>query len=117
MKGITVDIEKDVSKNTAYRKIIYTTSTMQLVYMSIQPGEDIGFETHPQTTQFIRVEEGEGRLVQSSGWKRLRRDIATVIPPGTRHNIVSTGNAPLKLYTIYSPPEHPKGLVQKTKVD
>lgn len=117
MKGITVDIEKEVSKNTFYRKIVHTTSTMQLVYMSIPPGEEIGFETHPKTTQFVKIEAGEGRLIQSSGWKRLRADIATIIPPGTRHNIISTGNVPLKLYSIYSPAEHPKGFVQKTKID
>jgi len=117
MKGLVIDIEKDVSKNTAYRKIVYTTRTMQLVYMSVPPGEEIGFETHPHTTQFIRIEDGEGKIVQTSGWKKLRRDIAMIIPAGVRHNIVSTGDIPLKLYSIYSPPEHPKGLIQKTKLD
>jgi mannose-6-phosphate isomerase-like protein (cupin superfamily) len=101
------NIEKQTLNNNFYRKVIYTTPQQQLVLMSIPPGQEIGMEKHSKTTQFIRIESGKG-IAKIADRKFLLKDgDAVIIPPNTLHNIISTGTQPLKLYTIYSPPEHP----------
>lgn len=109
------NIEKMTLLNNNYRKILHTTKNMQLVLMSINPGDDIGVEIHKKTSQFIRVEEG--KCVAIIGTKRyyLKDNDFVIIPPGKKHNIINSGNIPLKLYSIYTPPEHSKKLVQKYK--
>jgi len=109
------NIESETLKNTFYRKVLFTTPQQQLVVMSIPSGQDIGLETHPTTTQFIRVESGTG-IAKVSGKKYFLKDgYCIVIPPNTKHNIITTSDEPLKIYTIYSPPEHPKGTKMKNK--
>lgn len=115
---MSFNIEKETIKNTDYRKIVSTTDTMQLVFMSIKKGSGIDKEIHTKTTQFIRVESGEGLVLmkyKSGVVKRfiLKKDFAIIIPPGIAHEVINTGNKALQLYTIYSPPEHKKG--KKTK--
>lgn len=111
------NIDKQTRKNTCYRKVIFTTKTMQLVFMSIRPGEEIGTETHRKTSQFIRVESGHGRAIISGKTRKLKKDFAILIPPGKKHNIINLGNRPLNLYTIYSPPEHLREKIERTKQD
>lgn len=108
-------IEADTEKNTYYRRVEYTTPQMQLVLMSIPRGIEIGSEIHPKTTQFIRVEKGTG--VATVGTRRvlLKAGDALMIPPNTRHNVKSTSQA-LKLYTLYSPPEHPPTGIERSKI-
>ena len=115
MSHYYANIDKQTRKNTYYRKVIFTTKNMQLVFMSIRPGEEIGSETHKKTSQFIRVESGKGQAIISRKIHKLNKDFAVLIPPGKKHNIINSGNKPLKLYTIYSPPEHPKGKRERVK--
>lgn len=114
-KGFVVDIEDATKDNTFFRKVLFTASQSQLVVMSLQPGEDIGMETHEKGDQFIRIEEGEGKAILNGKEYPIEDDWAMVIPAGTRHNIINTGDKPMKLYAVYSPPEHPDGTVHKTK--
>lgn len=109
------DIEHLTLKNTYYRKVINTTPTMQLVLMSIKPGQEIGREKHAETSQFIRIEGGKGVAYVGRKKYLLKDGDAIVIPPGKTHNIINTGNEDLKLYSIYAPPEHPKGRKQRNK--
>lgn len=115
MKVYKANIERATIKNTFYRKVLFTTPQTQLVLMSIPTGEEIGMETHPTTTQFIRVESGRG-VAEVAGKRYMLSDgDALVIPPKARHNIRATET--LKLYTLYSPPEHATKCVQRTKED
>ena len=116
MKGYLVNIEQETLSNTDYRRVIYTAKHSQLVLMCIEPGSEIGEEVH-ELDQFIRIEAGEGKAVLDGTEHAIKADNALVIPEGTRHNIVNTGTEPLKLYTIYSPPEHKDGVVERTKAD
>lgn len=116
MKGYIADIEKETLNNENFRKVLYTASYMQLVVMSIPAGEDIGEEVHGQD-QFIRVESGCGTAVLDGEQHELKDDSATVIPAGTKHNIINDGDEPLKLYSIYATPHHEDGVVHKTKAD
>lgn len=116
MKGFVTDIEKETLSNDTFRTVLYTASYMQLVVMSIPVGEDIGEEVHGQD-QFIRVEAGEGKAILDGIEHIIEDDTATVIPAGTRHNIINTGGEPLKLYTIYAAPHHEDGTVHATKAD
>ncbi|NLT63505.1 MAG: cupin domain-containing protein [Clostridiales bacterium] len=118
-----IDIEDATKQNRTFRTALWTGRHLQLTLMSIRPGEDIGLENHPHLDQFIRIEQGQG-LVQMCSRKdnltfqrRVSEDYAVIIPAGTWHNIINTGNRPLKLYSIYAPPEHPKGTVHRTKAD
>ena len=102
--------------NTYYRRVLETTPNMQLVVMSLAPLEEIGSEVHEYTTQFIRVESGQGIAVINGKYYELSDDVAVVIPLDTQHNIINTSTIePLKLYTIYSPPNHPKGTLESFK--
>ncbi|RSK27697.1 cupin domain-containing protein [Bacillus sp. HMF5848] len=118
-----VDIEKATKKNTNYRTAIWTGEHFQVTLMSIDVGSDIGLEVHPNTDQFLRLEQGQG-LVRMGDSKdnldferKVSDDFAVMVPAGKWHNIVNTGDKPLKLYVIYAPPEHPFGTVHKTKED
>lgn len=115
-RGYILDIEKETLSNTDYRRVLYTTHNVQLVLMSLRPGEEIGDEVH-HLDQFIRIEEGTATVFLDGGEYPLPADHAVVIPAGTRHNIVNKGSGDLKLYTLYAPPEHKDGLIEKTKAD
>jgi mannose-6-phosphate isomerase-like protein (cupin superfamily) len=109
------NIEKLTVKNkTYYRKVLHTNAQQQLVIMSLHPGQDIGMEVHPHTSQFIRVEAGSGAAIIGGQHFRLKDGDAVVIPPGTQHNIIA-GAKGLKLYTLYSPPEHHPDTRQREK--
>lgn len=113
--GYGVNIETATIENTDFRRVLFTADKEQLVLMSIAVGESIGLETHPATDQFIRIEQGECRIVMDGNISDAAEGNAIVVPAGTKHNVTNTGDEPLKLYTVYSPPHHPDGLVQKTK--
>ncbi len=117
MKAFIGNIEDQAKENYDFRQVIFTTPHLQLVLMSLEPGQDIGEEVHEGTDQFFRVEEGKGEIVVNGHPTRIDDDTAIVIPAGTRHNIRNTGKKPLKMYTLYSPPQHPAGTVHKTKAD
>lgn len=120
---IVVDIEEAAKKNDTFRTALWTGSHLQLTLMSIKVGDDIGVEMHPDVDQFIRIEDGEGLVKLGPGrndlnfQKRVDSDDAIVIPAGTWHNLINTGNEPLKVYSIYAPPQHPWGTVHRTKAD
>jgi|SRR3989344_4892207 len=116
MKGFKINIEKVTKENTDYRHVLYTALHSQLVLMNIKPGEEIGEEVH-NLDQFIRIEEGEGKAILDGEEYNFSADEAIIIPQGMKHNIINTGSIDMKLYTIYSPPEHKDGTVQKTKAD
>jgi len=118
MKGYNGTLEKDALKNTDFRRVLYTGKNSQLVLMCLQPGEEIGAEVHPDRDQFFRFEKGEG-LVVIDGVKHVVKDgSGAIVPAGARHNIINTSKtAELKLYTIYSPPEHIDKTIRHTKAD
>jgi mannose-6-phosphate isomerase-like protein (cupin superfamily) len=117
MKGFIDDIEKRTEDNRAFRRVLYTGKHMQLVLMSLQPGEDIGEEIHDEVDQFFRVEKGKGEVFIDGRTTKVESDMAIIVPAGARHNIRNTGEKPLQLYTLYAPPEHEDGTVQVTKAD
>ena len=116
MYGYVTDIESATLDNEDYRRVLFTGPNTQLVLMTLLPRQDIGEEVHSGHDQFIRVEEGTGVAVLDGQRHELRDGSAVVIPSGTKHNIInSSTDSTLKLYTLYSPPEHPDGTVQRTK--
>lgn len=116
MKGFITNIEKDAQENDAFRKVIFTAQYSQLVLMSLKPGEEIGEEVHDTLDQFFRFESGQGKVVIEGEESVIGDGSVVVIPAGTKHNIINTSaDAPLKLYTIYSPPNHQDGTIHKTK--
>jgi len=118
MKGFALNIEKETLENTDYRRVLYTARYTQLVLMCVSPGEEIGNEVHG-LDQFIRIEQGKAKVILENGETEydVHGDWAIVIPAGTYHNVINTGNNDLKLYTLYSPPEHQKDTLQPTKAD
>lgn len=114
MKGYVVNIEHETVGNENFRKVLFTSNYSQLVVMSLKPGEDIGEEVHG-LDQFLRIEEGEGKAFLDGVEHAVQKDWAIVVPAGTLHNIVNTGSAPMKLYTLYSPPNHKDGTIHPTK--
>jgi len=115
MKGYVVNLEKISLQNENFRKVLYTAKNCQLVVMSLRPGEDIGEEVH-QLDQFIRCEMGQGKAVLNDVSYALDEGFAVVVPAGTKHNIINvSSDKPLKLYTVYSPPNHRDGVVHQTK--
>ncbi|MBB1076692.1 cupin domain-containing protein [Rhodoferax sp. 4810] len=116
MKGYVQDIESLAVKNPNFRQVLYTAQFCQLVVMSLPPGEDIGEEVHT-LDQFFRVEQGEGQAVINGVKTAIADGFAVVVPAGARHNIVNTGATALKLYTLYSPPNHRDGVVHATRAD
>jgi mannose-6-phosphate isomerase-like protein (cupin superfamily) len=118
MTGYHTDIEKKSLENGYFREVLFTGPHSQLVVMSLEPGEEIGRETHPDTDQFIRVEAGQGKAVLDGQEYELADGSALVIPAGAEHNVINTSSTEsLKLYTVYTPPEHPDGTVHKTKAE
>lgn len=115
MKGFIGNIEKRTEENRDFRRVLYTGPHIQLVLMSLEPGEDIGDEVHSDTDQFFRVEEGEGEVWIDGRRTEIESELAIVIPAGARHNIKNTGEKSMKLYTLYAPPHHADGTIQATK--
>ncbi|MFY0521585.1 cupin domain-containing protein [Lysinibacillus sp. UGB7] len=118
-----IDIEKITKQNNNYRTALWTGPNLQVTVMSLEVGEDIGLEVHPNVDQFLRIEQGQG-IVQMGPSKdnlnfqrNIYEDFAIMVPAGTWHNVTNTGNEPLKLYSIYAPPNHPFGTVHVTKAD
>jgi mannose-6-phosphate isomerase-like protein (cupin superfamily) len=116
MKGFVQDIERLAVGNDDFRRVLYTAKHCQLVLMALAPGEEIGAEVH-KLDQFFRVEEGSGVVVMDGTRTPVKAGFAIVVPMGANHNIINTGTAPLKLYTVYSPPNHRDRVVHHTRAD
>ena len=117
MKGFIGNIERLTTENSDFRRVLYTAHHSQLVVMCLQPNEDIGEEVHP-LDQFIRIEEGAGRVVLDGLAHEVSGGSAILIPAGIKHNVINTSDTHfLKLYTLYAPPEHRDGIVRKTKAE
>lgn len=120
---LVVNIDKAADQNNNFRTALWTGRHLQLTLMSIKVGEDIGLENHPTLDQFIRIEEGQGLVMMGNRkdnlyfQSRVNEDYAIIIPAGTWHNLVNIGNVPLKLYSIYAPPQHPRGTIHRTKAE
>ena len=117
MKGFCDDIEKLTEENQDFRRVLYTGKNLQLVLMTLQPGEEIGEEVHEDRDQFFRIEEGSGVVDIDGVRNAVEDDFAVIVPAGARHNVRNTGDGPLQLYTIYAPPEHKDGIVQAPKAE
>ena len=115
MKGYCDDIERVTTENDDFRRVLYTGKHLQLVLMTLQPGEEIGEEVHDDRDQFFRIEEGQGEVRIDGAANKVKDDFAVIVPAGARHNVVNTGDAPLRFYTLYGPPEHKDGVVHKDK--
>jgi len=116
MKGFVTHLEKETLKNADFRHVLYTGKNSQLVLMSLRPGEEIGEEVHEDHDQFFRFENGEGKVVIDGAEHIVKDGSGAIVPAGARHNVVNTSKrANLRLYTIYSPPEHQDGVVRHTK--
>ena len=114
MKGFVKNIEEISVKNEYFRQVLYTAKNCQLVIMALKPGEDIGMEVH-KLDQFFRVEKGSGHAILDGVRKAIKTGFAVLVPAGTQHNIINTGRVPLKLYTLYAPPNHRDGVVHHTR--
>lgn len=117
MKGYCDDIEKRTVENEDFRQVLYTGQHLQLVVMTLQAGDEIGEEVHEDRDQFFRIEQGTGIVDIDGVPNHVEDDFAVIVPAGARHNVRNTGSAPLRLYTIYGPPEHRDGIIQSTKAD
>jgi mannose-6-phosphate isomerase-like protein (cupin superfamily) len=115
MKGYVENIEEATVSNRDFRRVLYTGKNLQLVLMTLQPGEEIGEEVHEDRDQFFRIEEGRGTVYIDGTPNQVEDDFAVIVPAGARHNVVASSDQPLKLYTIYGPPEHRDGTVHKDK--
>lgn len=117
MKGYTTDIEKVTLENENFRKVLYTAKNCQLVVMSLKPGEEIGEEVH-ELDQFIRCEAGKGKAILDGARHEFDAGFVALVPAGAKHNIInSSHDLPLKLYTLYAPPNHKDGTIHKTKAE
>jgi len=116
MKGFIKDIEELAVRNSDFRQVLYTSKHCQLVLMALKPKEDIGAEVH-KLDQFFRVEEGSGEAVLDDVTTAINAGFAVLVPAGTKHNIINTGSIPMKLYTLYAPPNHRDGIVHHTRAD
>lgn len=117
MNGYHDDIEQQTIGNDDFRRVLYTGKTLQLVLMTLQPGEEIGSEVHDDRDQFFRFEEGAGKVHIDDNIYDVVDGSGVIVPAGARHNVRNTGDAPLKMYTLYGPPEHLDGITQATKAD
>lgn len=117
MKGYVDNIEDLTKANDDFRRVLYTGQNLQLVLMAIQAGEDIGAEVHEDHDQFFRVDEGRGEVEIDGARTPISDGFAVVVPAGARHNVINTGDKPLRLYTLYAPPEHRDGVVRHTKAE
>lgn len=117
MKGFVINIEKASLENEYFRQVLYTDKNTQLVVMSLKPGEEIGAEVH-KLDQFIRCEAGEGKAILDGIEHKISDGFAVIVPMGTLHNIINTSaDKPMKLYTLYAPPNHRDGVIHKTKAE
>jgi mannose-6-phosphate isomerase-like protein (cupin superfamily) len=116
MKGFVQNIENIASKNVDFRQVLYTAKNCQLVVMALKPNEEIGAEVH-KLDQFFRVEQGTGEAVLDDVRTPIKAGFAVLVPAGTKHNIINTGSALMKLYTLYTPPNHRDGVVHHTRED
>ena len=116
MKGYVSNIETLTLENEDFRRVLYTAKNSQLVLMSLEPGEEIGEEVH-HLDQFLRVEQGRGKAILDEIGHSIQDGSAILVPAGASHNIINTGDVPMKLYTVYSPPEHRDGVVHATKAE
>jgi mannose-6-phosphate isomerase-like protein (cupin superfamily) len=114
-RGFCDNIDVRTVENEDFRRVLYTGQNLQLVLMTLQPGDEIGEEVHEDRDQFFRIEEGSGVVDIDGVENRVEDDFAVIVPAGARHNVRNTGDEPLRLYTIYGPPEHLDGIVQSTK--
>lgn len=117
MQGFVADIEELTVGNTDFRRVLYTGKYLQLVLMTLQPGEEIGEEVHEDHDQFFRIESGSGEVRIDGKATAIKDDDAVIVPAGARHNVINTGDQPLALYTLYGPPEHRDGVVHRTKAE
>lgn len=117
MVGFIDNIEEKTEQNNFFRQVLYTGKHAQLVVMSLLPGEEIGMEVHPQVDQFFRIEEGRAKVVIDGEEHEVYEGFAIIVPAGSQHNVVNTGSNPLKLYTLYSPPNHPDGTIHRTRAE
>jgi mannose-6-phosphate isomerase-like protein (cupin superfamily) len=118
LKGFKSNIEKETLSNANFRRVLYTGRYCQLVLMSLRPGDEIGEEVHDTVDQFFRFEKGEGIVVIDGVKQKVGDGDAVIVPSGARHNVMNASKtADLKLYTVYSPPEHRDGTVRKTKAE
>ncbi|OGM01161.1 cupin [Candidatus Uhrbacteria bacterium RIFOXYC2_FULL_47_19] len=117
MKGFSVDLEQRTLENEFFRQVLFTTERSQLVLMALQPSENIGLEVHEGHDQFIRVEAGQGRATIGGEEFALADGVAVVIPAGLEHDIINGSEGVMKLYTLYTPPEHQDGTIHKTKAE
>jgi mannose-6-phosphate isomerase-like protein (cupin superfamily) len=117
MKGYIDNIEDLTKGNNDFRRVLYTGQNLQLVLMAIQPGDDIGAEVHEDHDQFFRVDAGRGEVEIDGKRTPIEDGFAVIVPAGARHNVINTGSNPLRLYTLYAPPEHKDGVVARTKAD
>ena len=117
MKGFVDDIEELTESNKDFRRVLYTGKHLQLVLMSLKPGEEIGEEVHDTHDQFFRIEKGKGEVLIDGVKTKVKADFAIIVPAGARHNVINTGDKALRLYTLYSPPEHRDGIVRATKAE
>jgi mannose-6-phosphate isomerase-like protein (cupin superfamily) len=117
MNGFVGDIEKMTENNENFRKVLFTAPHSQLVMMSLLPNEDIGMEVHEDNDQFIRIEEGEGKVILNGEEHKIKDGSAIVVPAGVEHNIINDDDGMMKLYTIYSPAHHPDDTIHATKED
>ncbi|MDD4625080.1 MAG: cupin domain-containing protein [Candidatus Paceibacterota bacterium] len=117
MKGFISNIEEATEENEKFRKVLYTGKNSQLVLMSLKPGEEIGMEIHEDHDQFFRFEKGEGKVIIDENEYKVEEDFAVIVPAGAQHNVINTGDKDMRLYTIYSPPEHQDQIIHATKAD
>jgi len=115
--GYIDDIEEKTLNNNNFRQVLYTGKYMQLVVMSLEPGDDIGEEVHESVDQFFRIEEGEAKVIIDGKEDVLKEDMVAIVPAGSLHNVINTSDVDLKLYTIYAPPNHPDGTINKDKAE
>ena len=115
MKGFVANIEELTTENVDFRHVLYTGKNVQLVLMSLKPGQDIGQETHKTHDQFFRIEKGKGEISIDGVTHKLKSGAGIVVPAGATHNLINTGDKPMKIYTIYGPPNHVDQLVQGSK--
>ena len=117
-KGFVIDLEKETKQNALFRRVLYTANGCQLVLMALNPGEEIGSETHDDVDQFFRFEGGEGVVVNNGGNRAVGDGSGVIVPAGALHNVInSSKKEKLRLYTIYSPPEHADKVVRKTRAE
>lgn len=117
LKGFLANISNLTEQNSDFRRVLYSGKNLQLVLMSLKPGEDIGEEVHGNVDQFFRIEEGTGEVLINGHRSSVKSEDAIVVPAGARHNITNTGTKPLRLYTLYAPPQHRDKTVHATKRD